>query len=216
MAAPGSVGAAFAEHSRAAPDLARISHHGAGRAGLQPRPSGSPLRASKRGEKSGLAVCPWIRKRESEEEPPTPKTEVGATLAVAGGKPSDAAVVRKHGPADGGSAGAGRIGREEGKQAGRRRDETERCLRGRLKWDISSLLRMWRSQRWLLFGPSESLGRERMRQTTVRDAVGCTLDCGQEAKTEILVNMVLEPFLFSSLEKSKRRKRRCLQNRRIQ
>ena len=53
MAAPGSVGAAFAEHSRAAPDLARISHHGAGRAGLQPRPSGSPLRASKRGEKSG-------------------------------------------------------------------------------------------------------------------------------------------------------------------
>jgi hypothetical protein len=55
-----------------------------------------------------------------------------------------------------------------------------------------------------------------MRQTAVRDAVGYTLDCGQEAKTEILVNMGLEPFLFSSLEKSKRRKRRCLQNRRIQ
>jgi hypothetical protein len=55
-----------------------------------------------------------------------------------------------------------------------------------------------------------------MRQTAVRDAVGCTLDGGQEAKTEILVNMVLESLLFLSLEKSKRRKRRCLQNRPIQ
>ena len=34
--------------------LTRISHRGSGRAGLQPRPSGSPRRGSKRGEKSGL------------------------------------------------------------------------------------------------------------------------------------------------------------------
>jgi hypothetical protein len=35
--------------------------------------------------------------------------------------------------------------------------------------------------------PLESLGIERMKETAPTEAVGCTIDGGQEAKTEILV-----------------------------
>jgi len=37
-------------------------------------------------------------------------------------------------------------------------------------------------------GPPESFGTERMKETAPTEAVGCIIDGGQEAKTEILAN----------------------------
>lgn len=46
---------------------------------------------------------------------------------------------------------------------------------------------------WALPGPLESLGIGRMSQTAPPEAVGCTIDVGQDGKTEILVDMRGEP-----------------------
>ena len=51
----------------------------------------------------------------------------------------------------------------------------------------SRFFRTRRRQSWPLPGPPESLGMERMKETAPTEAVGCTIDGGQEAKMEILV-----------------------------
>ena len=42
-------------------------------------------------------------------------------------------------------------------------------------------------------GPPESLGMERMKETAPTEAVGCRIDSGQAAKTEILVYFSVDP-----------------------
>ena len=60
-------------------------------------------------------------------------------------------------------------------------------MRNRLKSGTSRFLRTRRSQSWPLPGPLESLGMKKMKQTAPMEAVGSTIDGGQEAKMEILV-----------------------------
>jgi hypothetical protein len=49
------------------------------------------------------------------------------------------------------------------------------------------VFRARRRQNWPLRGSPESLGVEAMNKTVPTEMIGCILDAGQDAKTEILV-----------------------------
>jgi hypothetical protein len=55
-----------------------------------------------------------------------------------------------------------------GKETGRRREGTDRCLRNRLKPAISGFSRTRRSQNWSLPGPLEPLKREKPEERLER------------------------------------------------
>ena len=102
-------------------------------------------------------------------------------------KPPDTAVVREHGAADRGAAGAHRMGC--GRKANRAKEGgTERCVTNHVKSDTSRFFFTRRSQNWPLTGPLNSLERGRTKKAVSMDAPGCRIDGGQEAKSEILVN----------------------------
>ena len=60
-------------------------------------------------------------------------------------------------------------------------------MRNRLKIRQFQVFAYQEEAELALPGPPESLGMERMREAAPTEAVGCTIDGGQEAKTEILV-----------------------------
>ena len=87
----------------------------------------------------------------------------------------------------------------KGNQAGRAREETERCLRSLLKMRQFLVFPTRKRQAWPLRGPPESLGMDRIEITAPTKASGSMLVGGREAAEKAKWKSWLNPLMEKHL-----------------